>query len=210
MTAPRENWLATRTTLIGRLRDWGDNNSWTTFFDTYGPIIYAVAVKSGLSPAEAEDVVQETVLSVARQMPGFVYDRAKGSFKSWLLTIARSKIVDRWRKSNRSPAIAAPQSESESGTQWIERLPDESHLATELMWEREWQDHLLEAARQRVKASADPRHYQVFDCYVNKGWAPGTVAEKLQVKVEQVYVIKQRIVARLRDEVAKLKEEWRE
>jgi hypothetical protein len=55
--------VATRSSLIQRLRDWEDHGSWQDFFDTYWKLIYAVAIKSGLSEAEARDVVQETVVS---------------------------------------------------------------------------------------------------------------------------------------------------
>ena len=81
--------LPTRHSLLSRLRDLGDDASWRTFFDTYWQLIYNVAHKSGLADADAQDVVQETVIAVARRMPEFRYDPAKGSFKQWLLLITR-------------------------------------------------------------------------------------------------------------------------
>jgi len=54
-----------------------------------------VAVKAGLNDAEAQqEVVQETVISVAKQMPGFRYDPTRGTFKGWLLKITRRRIAD--------------------------------------------------------------------------------------------------------------------
>ena len=84
-----ESSLQTRWSLIGRLKDWGDQQSWQEFFDAYWKLIYSIALKAGLSDAEAQDVVQETVLSVAKKMPEFKCDPAAGSFKSWLLTLTR-------------------------------------------------------------------------------------------------------------------------
>ena len=80
--------IPTRTTLIQRLKNWEDQSSWQDFFDTYWKLIYGVARKGGLTATEAQDVVQETMISVARQMPTFKYDRAIGSFKAWLLAKA--------------------------------------------------------------------------------------------------------------------------
>ena len=79
-----------------------DQQSWQEFFDAYWKLIYSVALKAGLSDAEAQEVVQETVISVAKKMPEFKADPAVGSFKSWLLTLTRWRITDQMRKRARS------------------------------------------------------------------------------------------------------------
>src|ERR1700682_6240928 len=79
--------IPTRRSLLSRLRDLGDQESWSDFFRSYWRLIYEVALKAGLTDAEAQEVVQETVISVAKQMPGFRYDAARGKFKGWLLQI---------------------------------------------------------------------------------------------------------------------------
>ena len=84
--------VATRTSLLSRLRNVGDDASWRTFFDTYWRLLYNVSRKSGLSDDDAQDVVQETLIAVARKIPDFRYDPAKGSFKQWLLLITRRRI----------------------------------------------------------------------------------------------------------------------
>ena len=89
-----QDLIPTRRSLLSRLRSWGDQESWHDFFATYWRLIYEVALKSGLSEVEAEEVVQETVISVAKKMPGFKYDPAIGSFKGWLLQITRRRIAD--------------------------------------------------------------------------------------------------------------------
>jgi len=63
--------IPTRATLIQRLKDWQDQLSWQDFFDTYWRLIYGTAIKSGLTATEAQDVVQETMISVAKHMPSF-------------------------------------------------------------------------------------------------------------------------------------------
>src|SRR5256885_17130220 len=78
-------WDPTRQSLLSRLKDLGDQQSWRDFFDTYWKLIYSAALQAGLTDAEAQDVVQDTVLSVAKKMPDFTYDPAVGSFKRWLL-----------------------------------------------------------------------------------------------------------------------------
>lgn len=87
-----DDLLPTRQSLLSRLRSWRNEESWQEFFDTHGRLIYRMAVKAGLSGAEAQDVVQETIILVARKMPGFKYDPAIGSFKSWLRLLTRRRI----------------------------------------------------------------------------------------------------------------------
>src|SRR5258706_14947787 len=84
--------IPTRQSLLSRLKDWKDEESWRVFFDTYWKLIYGAAMKAGLSDAEAQDVVQETVISVLKSMPGFEYNTEKGSFKSWLLRLTNWRI----------------------------------------------------------------------------------------------------------------------
>jgi len=91
-------FLATRQSLLSRLKDWEDHESWRDFFDTYWRLIYGLALRSGLTTTEAEDVVQETLLAVAKEMPDFKYDPARGSFKGWLLEITRRRIANQVRR----------------------------------------------------------------------------------------------------------------
>ncbi|MEP6673169.1 MAG: sigma factor, partial [Chthoniobacter sp.] len=76
-TGPR--LLATRRSLVERLTNWQDQRNWQEFFDTYWRLIYGVARQSGLTDAESQDVVQETVLTVAKNITK--YEREQGSFK---------------------------------------------------------------------------------------------------------------------------------
>jgi DNA-directed RNA polymerase specialized sigma24 family protein len=82
-----DEFIPTRRSLLRGLKNWEDQESWRTFFDTYGRLLYRVAAKAGLTDAEAQDAVQETVIVVARKIPGFKYNPALGSFKSWLMLI---------------------------------------------------------------------------------------------------------------------------
>src|SRR5438046_6721201 len=93
----REDLIPTRESLLSRLKDWEDRESWQDFFDTYWRLIYGIARKAGLSDAEAQDIVQETVISVARKIEGFKYDPAVCSFKSWMLQLTRWRIINQIR-----------------------------------------------------------------------------------------------------------------
>src|SRR5436190_1721352 len=90
--------LTTRYSLLSRLHDWDDAEGWKDFFESYWRLIYSIAIKSGLNDAEAQDVVQETVISVAKNIHKFQRNAALGSFRGWLRNIIRWRIADYMRK----------------------------------------------------------------------------------------------------------------
>ena len=203
MRGQLDPYLPTRLSLLSRLKEWDDHESWRDFFDTYGRLIYGLAVKSGLAHSEAEDVVQETLLAVAKEMPGFNYDPARGSFKGWLLQITRWRIADQFRK--RQPGQQQPtRSQPDRATATIERVADSNAVDLDALWESEWQQNLLEAAITRVKKRVDPKQFQIFDCYVRKEWPAQKVADTLRVSVGQVYLARHRVGALLRKEIKAL------
>src|SRR3989440_3803407 len=104
--------LATRRSLVDRLANWDDQRRWQDFFDTYWKLIYGVARKSGLTDTEAQEVVQETMISVAKHMPTFTYDPAVGSFRGWLLQMTHWRIRDQQRKRAKAAARHAPPDET--------------------------------------------------------------------------------------------------
>src|SRR6516164_7784955 len=170
--------LRTRATLIQRLKNWQDQASWEQFFNTYWKLIYCFARKAELTDQEAQDVVQETMFAVAKHMPTFTYDSSRGSFKAWLLNMARWRIIDQVRK--RVPLNVKPGLRSDSstttGTDTVEAIADPAGQSLDQRWEVEWQTNLAEAALNNVKRRLDPEKYQIFDCYVNKKWNPEKVA----------------------------------
>ena len=194
----------TRITLLQRLKDVDDQRSWQEFFDTYRKLIHTVARKAGLTEAEAQDVVQETVIAVAKKMPGFEYVRGRDSFKGWLLQITRWKVADQFRK--RLPA-APPEPAATSpgcGTSFIRRIPDPAANALEAVWLAEWEKHLLRTALKRVKPQVAAEHYRVFSLYVMEKQPAAQVAAATGVGVDQVYLIKHRVAQLLKKEIKAL------
>jgi RNA polymerase sigma factor (sigma-70 family) len=178
------------------MRDLGDSESWRTFFETYWRLIYNVARKSGLSDDQAQDVVQDTVIAVARKMPEFRYDPAKGSFKHWLLLICRRRIHDQLRRvySSRQIAQAGPE-ELAAATISVPTAAPSPDAQIEGDWEQAWRENVFQMALARVRQRANPKHYQVFDYCVLQNLRPAEVAVMLGLSAAQVYLAKHRISA---------------
>src|SRR5205085_8505252 len=118
---------ATRRSLVDRLANWDDRRRWQEFFDTYWKLIYSAARRAGLTEVEAQEVVQETVITVAKNVGKLRYDPAIGSFKGWLLNITRWRIADQFRK--RLPANKSrPSLLDDRLTATVERVADPGAL----------------------------------------------------------------------------------
>lgn len=206
MSLRAEDPVPTRYSLLSRLHNWDDQESWKDFFDTYWRLIYGVAIKAGLSDAEAQDTVQETVLCVARDIEKFKRDRSCGSFKAWLRNLTRWRIADQLRK--RKPLNAASAEALDSAGS-LEELPDPASVDLDSIWEQEWQTNLFEAAVTRVKQRVKEEHYQMFDLYIFKHWPVTKVARVLGVNVAQVYLAKHRIASQIKKEIHALEKQYR-
>ena len=199
-----EELIPTRQSLLVRLKNWDDADSWKEFFEIYWKLIYGVAIKAGLTEVEAQEVVQETVIGVSRKMPEFDYDPAVGSFKGWLLHMTRWRINDQFRKRRHQAEHLRQEGDSTTRTSTIDQIPDPAGINLESIWDNEWQSNLLEVAIEKVKQKVKPKQYQIFDLYVVKKWPVEKIATTLGVNVGQVYLAKHRIAALLKEEVKTL------
>jgi len=203
MNQSQAEYLPTRQSLLERLRRWDDQESWRDFFNLYWGLLYATAIKSGLNEPEAQDVVQDTIILVAKKMSGFKYDPAVDSFKGWLLYLTRKRIAMEYRK--RPRGHLQPLAELSEEHAEIEAIPDPAGINLEAVWDEEWARTMWEAALARVKEQVALKQFQMFDLYVVKERPAPEVTHALGVTVAQVYLAKHRISTLLKKELAQLK-----
>jgi len=140
-------------------------------------------------------------MSVCKNMQNFKADPTYGSFKSWLLNLTRWRITDQVRKRRRGENAREelPKSDSNCDTpstaveERLPYVPDPTGDALEAIWNDEWEKHIVDAALEKVKQQSTAKHYQIFFLQAIKQIPPAKVAETLNVKVDQVYLIKHRL-----------------
>ncbi len=203
----KPDFIPTRESLLSRLKDWNDDESWREFFAIYRRLIFTTAIKSGLREDEAEEVVQETILSVAKTIKEFKYDPKKCRFKNWLGHLAQKRIADRFRKRPRELPLNETRRTGTAKTAAIDRAADMSGVDLSAIWEEEWRQKLLETALERVKVQVSAGQYQMFDFYAVKKMPAGKVARDLGVSTAQVYLAKHRVSRLIKKEVQRLKVE---
>ena len=208
VSATEYNLMPTRYSLLSRLQNWDDQASWKDFFDTYWRLIYSTALKAGLTETEAQDVVQETNISVAKDIHKFKRDRALGSFKGWLRNLTRWRIADQLRRriQPRQENLVTG-GEADSSLEHAQ-IPDPAASPLDDVWEKEWRANLFDAAVDRVKQRVKEEHFQIFDLHVIRQWPARRVAAALNINVSQVYLAKFRILALIKKEIRKFDQEF--
>ncbi len=201
--------LPTRASLLERLRQWSDNASWQEFFDTYWKLIFRTARAAGLRSQDAEEVVQETIVEVAKDMPDFQYrpPAEGGSFKQWLLNKTRWRIIDHMRGYDRhARSFSLDDQENVNGPPPMST----SELLSPVLdaqWDHEWEVSLVDRALQRLKRQVDTRNYQIFYFLELKGWTAREVGRQVGVSLPVVYTTRFRLRKLFRTILNKMKEE---
>jgi RNA polymerase sigma-70 factor (ECF subfamily) len=186
----------TRPSLILRLPDAADVEAWEEFAAIYQPLVYRLARAKGFQPADAQDIVQEVLLAVARAVARWEPDPERGRFRDWLFRIARNLMINFLTRKRHRPLA--------SGDSGIERLlnaqcdPDPAQSAA---FDLEYQREVFRWAAERIRRQMDTKKWQAFwrtsvDCRPIP-----EVAEELGMTTGAVYIARSRVLAMLRRDV---------
>jgi len=182
----------TSTTLLRQLRDDPlDPTAWDRFVDRYGVLIYRWCRHWGLQEADAEDVTQNVLVELLRQMRHFVYDRA-GSFRAWLRIIAYRGWCRFLEGQQRRGALTVALQRLHSSEAY-EDLLQQLTLADD----REALERAMTAVRQRVQ----PHTWEAFRMQAFDGVSGDDVARQLNINIGAVFVARSKVQKMLRDEI---------
>lgn len=201
----KPEFIPTRTSLLRRVKDWEDQQSWEEFFAIYRRLVHSMAIKAGLTESEAEDVLQETMISTAKTIKEFKYDPSQCSFKSWLRHLTQKRVADAFRRRHRLPTVTA--ANETATTTLAERLADPASVDLDAVWEEEWRQRIFEASIDKVKGQVSPEQFQMFDFYVLRKMPVRKAAAALEVSVGQIYLAKHRVLRLIKKEVKRLEAE---
>ncbi len=183
----------TRASLLLRIRDANNVQAWTDFVEIYMPLLHAYAMRNGLQDADAADLAQDTVRQVVRAISRFEYDKAKGSFRGWLLAIARNEIRKQIKQNRNMGRLGRQRSQLHASAG--------SSASRRSRWEREYQLHLFHWAANRVKVEFRETSWRAFWQTVVEGKEIASVAEELNVSPGAIYIARSRVLARIREEI---------
>ncbi len=194
MTYRHFNNETTRSSVLKAVADTGNDAAWQRLFDLYAGFVYSIARSKGLNIDDADDVVQMVFADLARNLPSFRYDREKGRFRSYLTGLVNWRVLDRMRDGKRDADLKASFWEQAKAA-----APDADSFA-----EREWQMAATEEALRRIKREVKPEHYAAFVASAIEGQDTEVVTKLHGLSRDNLYQIRRRLTARLRDVVSQV------
>ncbi len=187
---------STSLSLIQRVQ-MGDVDAWARFSQIYGPLVYEWCRRFGLQASDAADVTQEVFRSVSSSIGSYRRSDAGHSFRGWLWTVTRNRFVDHVRREEQHQ-------QASGGTEAFRRIqelpiepPASSHESTSVD-----SSQLKRRALEIIRREFDKRNWQAFWRSAVEGDAPSEIAEDLGITVSGVHKARQRILLRLREELA--------
>ncbi len=192
---------ATRPSLIVRLRDPRDGRAWAEFVDLYGPLVRDLARRRGLQAADAADLEQEVFRAVAGAIDRWDADPARGSFRAWLATIARRRILNALIALDRHPRGTGDTANIDRLAELPDRDPSADPALCSL-FDTEHRRRLLAWALAQVQPGFQPTTWQAFWRTAVADEPVARVAADLGLSAGAVYVARSRVMARLRTLVA--------
>jgi RNA polymerase sigma-70 factor, ECF subfamily len=195
---------ATTTQLLESLRDPANEAVWADLEQRYRPILRAIATRLGLPAEDAADMAQQTLLDVVSGYREGRYERDKGRLRTWIITIAHRRAVDVLRERYRH----ADQRAQRRGESALDSLPEVDAVAA--VWNEEEERSIVQEALRLLLTSnriADTSK-RVFELVQLRGVPEAAAAEQCGVSTDQVYLIKHRMLNRLRELTAELQEAY--
>ena len=166
---------------------------WNDFSKMYGSVIAGFARNAGAKPQEVDDILQDVMLGFFKQSRLFEYDPAKGRFRGYLKRITLNAIRDRYRR--KRPSVGLPESYD----------PPERESELNAAWDREWTEHLLRRALEKVKINIQPKTLDAFERYGVRGEPVASVAKDLDMSEASIRHAKMRVLDQLREEIARMR-----
>ncbi|MCB9855172.1 MAG: sigma-70 family RNA polymerase sigma factor [Phycisphaerales bacterium] len=186
----------TRPSLIATLGEGPEGQSaWREFFSRYGPAIYRVARLRGLADEDADDIVQQVMVSISSHIGDFQYDRDRGRFRHWVRTITENKIRQNARRGQLPVAAETDVSVCADDGPTLEDV-----------WDREWQLQDILWCLDQASEDISPRRMEAFRMYAIDGVPANEVAKRLDMSVGHVYVVRHLVLNMIRKRIKKLDE----
>ncbi len=188
---------STSTSLLMRVKA-REPQAWNRLVHLYAPLVYGWCRRAQLQDADAEDVSQEVLAAVASNMAEFRRERPGDTFRGWLWTICRRKMVDHWRLRARH-GTARGGSEAQ---QQLAQLPEDDAVSLSSGWfPADEQLRVVRRALELLREEFEERTWQAFWRMAVLGESAAEIAQDLGMTKHTVRQAKYRVMRRLKLEL---------
>lgn len=186
----------TRHSLIQRLQDGGDNAAWEEFASIYRPIIVRIALRKQLQLDDAEDLAQQVLMLVLKNISKWKKDPTRARFRTWLQTVVRNAMINALSR--------RPKDQASGGTTSLEQLHQSPDKADSLWFDLEWERQTLRWVAQQVRSEFESSTWTAFWDTAIEEWSAQEVAERIGKSVGAVYIARSRVMQRIKQRIAEL------
>ena len=185
----------TSLSLLDRIRETSDPQSWDRLVTLYAPLLKRWVLSYEVQASDADDIVQDVLAIMVRDLPKFQHSERTGAFRGWLRAILVTRVKDFWRSRRYRPMATGTSSIDEK----LNQLKDEASEASQV-WNCEHDRYVLKQLMRLVQSQFEPKTWQAFYRQALKGHKPETVAKDLEMSMSGVYTAKYRVLNALRRE----------
>ena len=185
----------TSLSLLNRLRRSPESDSWDRLVELYAPLLRAWLRKYDVQVSDADDLTQEVLLAVSKDLGKFEHGGQPGAFRGWLKAILVNRLRKFWRSRDRRP-----QARGDSDIDARLAQLDDPSSEMSLIWNREHDQYVL----RQLLALAEPHFakntWTAFCRVALDGDQPDVVADEIGISLNAVCLAKSRVLRRLRQE----------
>lgn len=189
----------TKSTLLEGLRG-KEERAWQRLADLYGPLVYSWCRRAQCQPGDAADIVQEVFVSVGANIDRLRRDRPGDSFRGWLRTMTRNKVIDLRRRQQKGP-VGQGGTDANHHMQQLVQAEESFDQATDSSRERA---ELLSRALEMVKSDFEASTWQAFWHSTVDGESTAEISQRLNMKPNAIRQARFRVMRRLREEFGDL------
>ena len=187
-------YQSTRMTLIKRVKDRLDDNSWEEFTQTYQPYIMTILHRSGIPSSHIQDLCQDILLKIWKSIESFEYDPEKCTFRTWLSVVCRNTV---YKFSAKQKKLAIDDVE-------VPHIADEAEI--DHIIEREWRLYIAAKALESVSRQFNKNALEAYRGF-HKGQSVEDIAQSLEISESSIYVYNKRVKDAMSREIILLSRE---
>ena len=177
-------------TLLDQLCNGSDDASWRRLVDLYSPLLRGWIDRYDVQSADADDLVQDVLIVVMRELPSFRHNQQRGAFRTWLKRIVINRLRNFWRARGGEGAAG------EITARLDELEDDRSELSD--VWGREHDQHLVQKLLEMIEPRFTASTRQAFRRLALDQADADDVAAELGMSLSAVFTAKSRVLRELR------------
>jgi RNA polymerase sigma-70 factor (ECF subfamily) len=193
----------TSTSLLDRLRNREDAESWQVLLELYTPMIRGWLRRNSGLDQDADDVIQDVLSVVVRRIPEFHREPRAGAFRAWLKAITINCLRDTWKARRKH----RPNATADSRVAELVQQLEDPHSGLSKLWDQEHDQHVTRRLLDLIRPQFTAKTWQAFQRFALQSEPAESVAADLQITVNAVFIAKSRVLSALRREGAGLLED---